>query len=41
LEAALVSVWQAAPDELHELVQRLKKNPTPNLVKIFFGPRNK
>ena len=34
LEAAMLSVWQAAPDELPELVKHLK-NPPQNLIELF------
>ena len=34
LEAAMVSVWQAAPDELPELFKRME-NPPQNLIELF------
>ena len=34
LEAAMLSVWQAAPDELPELVKRME-NPPRNLIELF------
>ena len=34
LEAAMLSVWQAAPDELPQLVRRLK-NPPRSLIKLY------
>ena len=34
LEAAMLSVWQAAPDEMPELVKRLE-NPPSSLIELF------
>ena len=34
LEAAMLSVWQAAPDEMPELVKRME-NPPQNLIELF------
>ena len=34
LEAAMLSVWQAAPDELPELVKRME-NPPQNLIELY------
>ena len=34
LEAAIVSVWQAAPDELPELFKRME-NPPQNLIELY------
>ena len=34
LEAAMLCVWQAAPDELPEVVKRLK-NPPQSLIELF------
>ena len=34
LEAAMLSVWQAAPDEMPELVKRMK-NPPQSLIELF------
>ena len=34
LEAAMLSVWQAAPDELPELMKRLQ-NPPQNLIELY------
>ena len=35
LEAAMLSVWQNAPDEMPELVKRLDYNPPKNLAELF------
>ena len=35
LEAAMLSVWQNAPDELPELVKRLGYNPPQTLIELF------
>ena len=34
LEAAMLSVWQAAPDELPRLVKRME-NPPQNLAELY------
>ena len=34
LEAAMLSVWQAAPDEMPELVKRME-NPPHNLIEVY------
>ena len=34
LEAAMLSVWQAAPDEMPELLKRME-NPPQNLIELF------
>ena len=34
LEAAMLSVWQAAPDELPELVKHMENSPQ-NLIELY------